>query len=123
MAQSELTRVTKELEEVEGLVEKLPRLQAEFEELTRTNQVVQSQYNELFQQLNGTRVRLDLEGAQAAARIDILTPPNVKPVSRLKTIFIRAAIGVFLGMFLGVGLGVIRELRRYVVARLAAVRR
>lgn len=123
VAQSELTRVTKELEEVEGLVEKLPRLQAEFEELTRTNQVVQSQYNELFQQLNGTRVRLDLEGAQAAARIDILTPPNVKPVSRLKTIFIRAAIGVFLGMFLGVGLGVIRELRRYVVARLAAVRR
>lgn len=123
VAQAELSRVTKELEEVEGLVDKLPRLQAEFEELTRTEQVVQAQYNDLFQQLNGTRVRLDLEHAQAAARIDILTPPNVKPVSRLKTILMRAAIGTFLGMFLGVGLGVLRELRRYLAARLAAVRR
>lgn len=123
VAQAELSRVTKELEEVEGLVDKLPRLQAEYEELSRSEQVVQSQYNDLFQQLNGTRIRLDLEYAQAEARFEILTPPNVKPVSRLKTIFIRAAIGTFLGMFLGIGLGVLRELRRYVAARLAAVRR
>ncbi|MEX1369014.1 MAG: FHA domain-containing protein [Nannocystaceae bacterium] len=123
VAQAELTRVTKELEEVSGLVDKLPRLQAEFEELTRTEAVVQRQYNDLFQQLNGTRVRLELERSQAQARIDLLTPPNVKPVSRLKTIFMRVAIGVFLGGFFGVGLGVLRELRRYVVARLAAVRR
>ncbi|MEM7160268.1 MAG: FHA domain-containing protein [Myxococcota bacterium] len=123
VAQADLARINKELEQYGGLVEKLPRLQAEYADLTRNEAAMQRQYNDLFQQLNGTRVRLDLERAQAATRLDIITPPNVAPVSRLKELFMRGAIGTFLGMFMGLGLGVIRELRRYVAARLAAVRR
>lgn len=123
VAQAELARITKELEEAEGVSEKIPRLQAEYADLTRAQTAVQTQYNTLFSQLNGTRVRLDLEYAQAEARFEIVTPPNVAPVSRLKTIIIRGGIGLFVGLFLGIGLGVMRELRRYLTARIAAARR
>jgi uncharacterized protein involved in exopolysaccharide biosynthesis len=123
VAQAELSRITKELEETEGMVEKLPRLQAEYADLTRKAQAVQKQYDELFGQLNASRIRLDLERAQESARYEIITPPNVKPISRLKVLLTRAAAGLFVGLFLGVGLGGLREFRRYVAARLAAARR
>lgn len=123
VAQAELSRITKELEETEGMVEKLPRLQAEYSDLTRKAQAVQKQYDELFQQLNASRIRLDLERAQESARYEIITPPNVKPISRLKVLLTRAAAGLFVGLFLGVGLGGLREFRRYIAARLAAARR
>lgn len=123
VAQAELARITKELEEMEGMVDKLPRLQSEYTDLTRKALAIQKTYDELFQQLNASRIRLDLERAQESARYEILTPPNVKPVSRLKVLLKRGAVGVFLGLFLGIGLGVLRELRRYLAVRLAAVRR
>jgi uncharacterized protein involved in exopolysaccharide biosynthesis len=123
VAQAELSRITKELEEMEGMVDKLPRLQAEYADLTRKAQAVQRQYDELFQQLNGSRIRLDLERAQESARYEIITPPNVKPISRLKVLLVRGAAGVFLGMVLGIGLGALREFRRYVAVRLAVARR
>jgi len=123
VAQAELARVTKELEEMEGMVDKLPRLQAEYTELTRNQEAVQRTYDELFQQLSSTRIRLEIERSQASTRYDIITPPTVVPVSRLKIIMTRAAIGTFLGLFLGLGLGVLREGRRYIVARLEAARR
>jgi uncharacterized protein involved in exopolysaccharide biosynthesis len=123
VAQAELSRITKELEETEGMVEKLPRLQAEYADLTRKAQAVQKTYDELFQQLNASRIRLDLERAQESARYEIITPPNVKPISRLKVLLTRAAGGLFVGLFLGVGLGGLREFRRYIAARLAAARR
>lgn len=123
VAQAELARITKELEEMEGMVDKLPRLQAEYADLTRKAQAVQKSYDELFQQLNGSRIRLDLERAQESARYEIITPPNVKPISRLKVLLTRGAAGVFVGLFLGIGLGALREFRRYLAVRIAAARR
>jgi len=123
VAQAELTRITKELEETQGMVDKLPRLQAEYAELTRNQLSVQKTYDDVFQQLASTRIRLEIERSQATTRYDIITPPNVVPVSRLKTVMTRGAIGTFLGLFLGLGLGVLREGRRYLVARIEAARR
>ena len=108
---------------MEGMVDKLPRLQSEYADLTRKSEAIQKTYDELFQQLNASRIRLDLERAQESARYEIITPPNVKPVSRLKVLLKRGMIGVIMGMMLGIGLGVLRELRRYLAVRLAAVRR
>lgn len=123
VAQAELSRITKELEEMEGMVEKLPRLQSEYADLTRKALAVQKTYDDLFQQLNASRIRLDLERGQESARYEILTPPNVKPISRLKVLLTRGVMGVAFGMFLGIGLGALREFRRYIVVRLAADRR
>jgi uncharacterized protein involved in exopolysaccharide biosynthesis len=123
VATSELGRITKDIEKYEELKGKLPRLEAEYAELTRTYEATQKQFEEMSYKLSTTRVQLELERAQASTRYDIITPPNVKPVSRLGTIIKRSMMGAALGLLLGIGLGVIRELRRYVAARMSAVRR
>jgi len=121
-AMADLGAVTKDLKKTEELVEKLPRLQAEYAELTRTHEVTEKTHQVLFQKLQQVKVRLQLERAQAAARYDVITAPNVKPVSKLMTIVKRVAIGLFAGFAFGLGLGVLRDLRRILSARLAARR-
>ncbi len=123
VAQGQLGRVSKDIEKFEELREKLPRLEAEYADLTRDYDATQNQYAQLLAKLTSTRTQLEIERAQASARYDIITPPNVAPVSRMKTIIKRAVIGFALGLFLGIGLGMIREIRRYVAARLSAIRR
>lgn len=118
-ALAEMTQTTKDLGRAEELVENLPRLEAEYAELRRTYDATQKSHGQLFTKLNQVRVRLELERAQAAARYEVTTPPNVKPVSKMMTIVIRGAIGTFVGFFLGFGLGLVRDLRRYIAARLA----
>lgn len=121
--QSKLGLITKDIERFRELQEQLPRLEAEYSDLTRSYDANQAQYTELLNKLTTTRTQLEIEQAQAAARYDIITPPNVKPVSRLGTIIKRALIGGMLGLFFGIALGVIRDLRRFVAARLGTVRR
>lgn len=121
-AVADLNAVIKDLGKTEEIVEKLPRLQAEYAELTRSYEATEKTHTELFTQLQSVKVRLELERAQAAARFDVITPPNVKPVSKIFTILLRSGIGLFAGFFLGIGLGIIRDLRRFISARLAATR-
>ena len=123
VATGQLGRVTKDIEKFEELREKLPRLEAEYADLTRDYDATQNQYAQLLNKLTSTRTQLEIERAQASARYDIITPPNVPPVSRMKTIIKRSVLGFALGLFLGIGLGVIREVRRFVAARLSAIRR
>lgn len=117
---AELSAINKDLTKTEGLVEKLPRLQAEYAELLRSYGATEKTHALLFQQLHSVRVRLELERAQAAARYDVITPPNVKPVSKIFTILLRSGMGLFAGFAFGLGLGLFRDARRYLSARLAA---
>lgn len=123
VASGQLSRVGKDIEKFEELREKLPRLEAEYADLTRDYEANQNQYAELLNKLTSTRTQLEIERAQASARYDVITPPNVAPVSRTKAIIKRSLLGFALGLFLGIGLGVIREIRRFVAARLSAIRR
>ncbi|MBL4683511.1 MAG: FHA domain-containing protein [Nannocystaceae bacterium] len=119
---ADLGAVTKDLVKTEELVQKLPRLQAEYSELVRSYDITEKTHAQLFSNLKSVRVRLELERAQAAARYDIITRPNVRPVSKIFTILIRSGMGLFGGLIFGIGLGVLRDLRRIVGARLAARR-
>jgi uncharacterized protein involved in exopolysaccharide biosynthesis len=123
VAQGQLSRISKDIEKFEEIREKLPRLEAEYADLTRDYVATQQQYAELLNKLTSTRTQLAIERAQAAARYDIITPPTTPPVSRIGIIVKRSLVGFALGLFFGLGLGVLRELRRYVMARLSAVRR
>jgi uncharacterized protein involved in exopolysaccharide biosynthesis len=121
--QSKLSLIVKDAERLKELQEELPRLEAEYSDLTRSYTANQAQYTELLNKLTTTRTQLEIEQAQAAARYDVITPPNVKPVSRLGTIIKRSLIGAALGLFFGIALGIVRDLRRFVAARLGAVAR
>lgn len=122
-ALTELHSITRDLEQAQAIVDDLPRVEAEYAELTRTYEATQRNHADLFAKLTAVRVRLQLEEAQAASRYEVTTPPNVAPVSKTRVLIMRGAIGGALGLFLAFALGILRELRRLVRARLATAAR
>ncbi len=119
IAQSQLSRLTNDMERTKKLVAALPRLQREYAELTRSYDATQSIRKHIFESLETSRTQLELERASAAARYEVTTPPNVKPVSKIKTLVMRAGIAGFLGFGFGIFLGLLRDLRRALAARMA----
>jgi uncharacterized protein involved in exopolysaccharide biosynthesis len=119
IAQSQLSRLTNDMEKTKKLVDALPRLQREYAELTRSYESTKASRKRIFDSLESSRIQLDLERASAAARYDITTPPNVEPVSKVKTIVMRAGVLGFLGFGFGIFLGLVRDLRRILATRLA----
>ncbi len=122
IAQSQLGRLTNDMERAKKLVDALPRLQREYAELTRSYDATNAVRKRVFDNLESSRIQLDLERASAAARYDITMPPNVEPVSKVKTLVTRAGILGFLGFGFGVFLGLLRDLRRVIATRMAAQR-
>jgi uncharacterized protein involved in exopolysaccharide biosynthesis len=123
IASAELSRLTNDLERTKKLVGKLPELQAEYSELQRSYEAVKKVHANLFEKLTASRIQLEMERKSAAARWDVITPPNVQPVSRVKTVAMRGAMGAAAGFFLGLLLGIARDLRRAIASRLASNRR
>jgi uncharacterized protein involved in exopolysaccharide biosynthesis len=123
IATAELSRLTNDLERTKKIVAKLPELQAEYSELQRSYEAVKKVHANLFEKLTASRIQLEMERKSAAARWDVITPPNVQPVSRVKTVAMRGAMGAAAGFFLGLVLGILRDLRRAIASRLAASRR
>ena len=117
--QSQLARLTNDMERAKKLVEALPRLQREYAELTRSYEATKAVRKRIFDNLESSRIQLDLERASATARYDITTPPNVEPVSKVKTVVTRAGALGFLGFAFGVFLGLVRDLRRVLATRMA----
>jgi uncharacterized protein involved in exopolysaccharide biosynthesis len=123
IASAELSRLTNDLDRTKKLVNKLPELQAEYSELQRSYEAVKKVHANLFEKLTASRIQLEMERKSAAARWDVITPPNVQPVSRVKTVAMRGAMGGAAGFFLGLLLGIARDLRRAIASRLASNRR
>ncbi len=123
VASSELARLTNDLERTKKIVAKLPELQAEYSELQRSYDAVKKVHANLFEKLTASRIQLEMERKSAAARWDVITPPNVQPVSRVKTVAIRGAAGAAAGFFFGLLIGIARDLRRAIASRLASNRR
>jgi|GEM_PF-1756766 len=122
IAQAQLGRLTNDMERAKKLVDALPRLQREYAELTRSDEATKAVRKRIFDNLQSSRIQLDLERASAAARYDITTPPNVEPPSKVKTIVTRAGVLGFLGFGFGVFLGLLRDLRRVLATRMAQER-
>ena len=122
IAQSQLSRLTNDLERTQKLVDDLPRLQREYAELTRSYEATKGVHKRLFDSLESSRIQLDMERAAASARYDITTPPNVVPVSKVKTIVTRAGVLGILGFGFGIFLGLVRDLRRLIATRMAQQR-
>lgn len=119
IAQSQLGRLTNDMDRAKKLVAALPRLQREYAELTRSYEATTAVRKRVFDNLESSRIQLDLERASAAARYDITTPPNVEPVKKVKTIVTRAGALGILGFGFAVFLGLLRDLRRVLATRMA----
>ena len=119
VAQAEMARLTNDIKRTEKIVAELPRLQQEYTELTRSYEATQRIHANLFEKLTSSKIQLDMERASASGRYDVITPPNVEPVSKLKTVIKRAGVLGFLGFIFGIGIGLLRDLRRLISARLA----
>lgn len=119
VAQAEMARLTNDIKRTEKIVAELPRLQQEYTELTRSYEATQKMHANLLEKLTSSKIQLDMERASATGRYDVITPPNVEPVSKVKTLIKRAGLLGMLGFFFGIGIGLLRDLRRLVAARLA----
>ena len=119
VAQAEMARLTNDIKRTEKIVADLPRLQQEYTELTRSYEATQKMHANLLEKLTSSKIQLDMERASATGRYDVITPPNVEPVSKVKTLIKRAGLLGMLGFFFGIGIGLLRDLRRLIAARLA----
>lgn len=119
IAQAEMGRLTNDYKKAQSIVAELPRLQAEYSELTRDYEATKTIHDNLFQKLTESQIQLEMERASTSARYDLITPPNVKPISPIKEMAKRGFVLGVLGFILGVGLGLLRDLRRLIHARMA----
>jgi len=119
IAQAQLGRLVNDTDQAKKLAAALPRLQREYAELTRSYEATTAVRKRVFDNLESSRIQLDLERASAAARYDITTPPNVEPVKKVKTIVTRAGALGILGFGFAIFLGLLRDLRRVLATRMA----
>ena len=110
-AYSDRARISKELERIKGVVDRLPKLEAELSELTRSYDATKRLHDRLFNQLKTTELQIDLERASASARYDIIVPPHVAFQSMKKGVAKRGLLGAAAGLFLGLMLACGRRFR------------
>ncbi|MBV1858969.1 MAG: hypothetical protein KUG77_11205, partial [Nannocystaceae bacterium] len=108
-----------DMDRAKKLVAALPRLQREYAELTRSYETTTAHRKRVLDNLESSRIQLNLERASATARYDITTPPNVEPVKKVKTIVTRAGALGILGFGFAIFLGLLRDLRRVLATRMA----
>ncbi|MBK6686426.1 MAG: FHA domain-containing protein [Deltaproteobacteria bacterium] len=116
VAQNESGRVKNDMARIKSIVDRLPELEATYSELTRSYDATKALHTRIFEQLKATQLQLELEKASAAARYDIITPPNLEYLPRDKAIAKRSAMGFMGGLFLGLGLATVRRLRHTLFA-------
>lgn len=116
VAQNESGRVKSDMARIKSIVDRLPELEATYSELTRSYDATKALHTRIFEQLKATQLQLELEKASAAARYDIITPPNLEYLPRDKAIAKRSALGFMAGLALGLALATIRRLRHTLFA-------
>lgn len=113
LARKRLDGVLAEKNRLQEVVGRLPELEAEHTELTRSYEVTQKLHDRILEQLKNTELRLELERASASARFDVVSPPRLVRASMLKTVALRGAILAAFFFVLASLLALGAEFRRY----------
>ena len=109
----ESARIKRDLERVKAVVDKLPRLEADYSGLMRSYDATKDLHTRIFQQLKTTELQLELERASAVARYDIITPPALEFTSPVVGVLRRAVLLSFVGFALGLLFAALRQLKGY----------
>jgi uncharacterized protein involved in exopolysaccharide biosynthesis len=108
----ERARLREDSERVRKIVDRLPQLEAQYAELTRSYDATKELHTRIFEQLKSTQLQYELERASAAARYEIITPPRLEYVSPLKTFGKRAFMATALGLALAFAIATALQVRR-----------
>jgi uncharacterized protein involved in exopolysaccharide biosynthesis len=111
-AGAELGEVNAQLKRLDGIVGKLPEVEAKFAELTRSYTVNQELHAQLFSNLRQKQLALDLERSSVMARYEVLVPPESAGVQLRRVLMQRALIGMLMGLAVGGALVFLLMLRR-----------
>jgi uncharacterized protein involved in exopolysaccharide biosynthesis/pSer/pThr/pTyr-binding forkhead associated (FHA) protein len=116
-AQAELGAVGALLTRLDTIVSKMPEVEAQYAQLTRSYSATKDMHAKLFDKLRANQLQLELERASAKARYEVIAAPASKGVPLRKMLLARGAIGVAVGIAIGGLIAAFLELRRYLAAR------
>jgi uncharacterized protein involved in exopolysaccharide biosynthesis len=111
----EKERLRQDQERIKGIVDKLPKLEAEYADLTRSYDATKALHTKIFEQLKTAQLQYELEKASASARYEIITPPRLEYVSHVKNFVKRALLLCVVGIALGFVLAVLLQMKKLLV--------
>lgn len=117
-AGAELGQINAEIARLESIVNKMPEVEAQYAQLTRSYQVNKDNHAQLLEQLKTSQLKLELERTSAKARYEIIEPPGSSGVPLRKALIKRTVLGLALGLALGAMVAAFIEIRRYLRKRL-----
>ena len=119
VALKELAKIDRRLKNIRGVVARLPELEARHAELTRSYGAAQEKYKRIYDQLSTAKIQLELERASAAARYDIISPPNLEFLDPMKKMIQRGVMGLVGGIIFGMLIAAYLQLRDHPVVTTA----
>ena len=108
----ERDRLHQDQERIKSIVDKLPRLEAEYADLTRSYEATKQLHTRIFDQLKTAQLQYELEKASASARYEIITAPRLEYVSPMKNFVKRAAMLTIAGLVLGFFIAIVMQMRK-----------
>ncbi len=115
---SERSRLAQDQVRVKAIVEKLPQLEAQYADLTRSYDATKELHTRIFDQLKTAELQFALEKASASARYEIITPPRLEVTSTVRVVVKRSGSLLIAGLLLGALIAVAAQARR-LLAQLA----
>jgi uncharacterized protein involved in exopolysaccharide biosynthesis len=109
---TERARLREDRERIKQIVDRLPQLEAQYADLTRSYDATKQLHTRIFDQLKTTQLQYELERASAQARYEIITAPRLEYVSSVKVFGKRAMIATMIGLALGAAIALALQLRR-----------
>lgn len=97
----ERLRLRQDQQRIKAIVDRLPKLEAEYAELTRSYDATKQLHTRIFDQLKTAQLQYELEKASASARYEIITAPRLEHVSQLKTLVKRSLLLALVGVVVG----------------------
>lgn len=116
---SERSRLSEDQVRVKAIVEKLPQLEAQYADLTRSYDATKQLHTRIFDQLKTAELQYALEKASASARYEIITEPRLEASSLVRVVVKRAGILLVVGLAMGALIAIAAQARR-LLAQLAA---
>jgi uncharacterized protein involved in exopolysaccharide biosynthesis len=116
-AAAALGQINGQLARLDKIWENMPEVEAQYAQLTRVYSASRELHAKLFERLRTSQVQLELERSSAAARYEIVAPPEAAGVPLRSAVFKRGGMGLAGGLAIGLVVALCIELRRYLQRR------